>query len=74
MPPPVIVYPPDPEGGRRVRADGQILGRAFSIYDLMGLLEGIGFGPAAEAFEDPTVFEWRGGGPYTWEPQADAGA
>jgi len=30
---PVVVYPPDDDGGRRVRFDGQILGRAFTLYD-----------------------------------------
>lgn len=68
MPPPVIVYPPDHEGGRRVRCDGQILGRAFNIYDVMDLLNKVGLHAAATAFDDTSIFEWRGGGPYTWEP------
>ncbi|MFI0206559.1 hypothetical protein [Streptomyces sp. NPDC016734] len=34
----VVIYPPDSEGGRRVRVDGQILGRAFGPGDLLEFL------------------------------------
>lgn len=34
----VIVYPPDDQGGRRVRCDGQILGRALGPADLLEFL------------------------------------
>ncbi|GAA2065906.1 hypothetical protein GCM10009801_11690 [Streptomyces albiaxialis] len=62
----IIVYPTDDEGGRRVRLDGTDLGRAFGLYEVMDLLERAGLGAAAGAFEDTDVFEWRGGGPYSW--------
>jgi hypothetical protein len=66
--PPVVVYPPDEEGGRRVRCNGQILGRAFTLYDVTHLLNQAGLNTAATAFEDTSIFEWRGGSPYAWEP------
>jgi hypothetical protein len=28
---PVVIYPPDEDGGRRVRIDSAIVGRAFSV-------------------------------------------
>lgn len=31
---PVAIYPPDEDGGRRVRIDGAIVGRAFSMQDV----------------------------------------
>ena len=65
---PIIVYPPDEEGGRKVRFDGEILGRAFNIYDVLELLGGAGLDPAATALDDTNIFDWRGGGPYKWEP------
>lgn len=66
MPRPVVVYPPDRDGGRRVRCDGEILGRAFSLYGVMELLNGAGLNAAATAFENTDIFDWRGGGPYAW--------
>ncbi len=47
--------------------DGQEIGRAFSLYDLVELLTGAGLDAAATEFEDTSVFEWRGGGPYSWQ-------
>ncbi|MDF4252698.1 hypothetical protein [Streptomyces sp. WMMB303] len=71
--PPIVVYPPEGGGGRRVLLDGQELGRAFSLYDLVELLNGAGLDAAATEFEDPRVFEWRGGGPYSWEGDDSGG-
>ena len=68
MPPPVVVHAPDPDGKRAVEFEGAVLGVASSLYDVMELLNGVGLNAAATAFEDPNVFEWRGGGPYAWEP------
>lgn len=45
----VIVYPPDAEGGRRVRRDGEILGRALDPADLLELLRRAGLDRACEA-------------------------
>lgn len=66
--PVVIVYPPDEDGGRRVRVDGQISGRAFSLADVVEFLRRAGLDP----IEDTDVvaagwIEWRGGGPLVWE-------
>lgn len=65
---PVVVYPPDDEGGRRVWFNGQLLGRTFTLYDITHLLNQAGLNTAATEFEDTSIFEWRGGSPYTWEP------
>ncbi|MFJ9344801.1 hypothetical protein ACIRP0_36805 [Streptomyces sp. NPDC101733] len=40
--PRVVVYPPDQQGGRRVRADGETLGRAFGPGDLLEFLRRAG--------------------------------
>ncbi|MFF3409514.1 hypothetical protein ACFYW8_25565 [Streptomyces sp. NPDC002742] len=66
-PMPVIVYPPDEEGGRRVRADGVILGRAFSVRDIVAFLQEAGL----QGWDEMDVvrserIEWRGGGPEVW--------
>jgi len=63
----VIVYPPDEEGGRRVRVDGTILGRAFRLRDVVAFLETAGL----QGIDDLDVagaewIEWRGG-PDAWE-------
>lgn len=38
----VVVYPPSPSGGRRVRADGEILGLARSARDVAELVRRAG--------------------------------
>ncbi|MFK4068193.1 hypothetical protein [Streptomyces sp. NPDC029674] len=64
---PVVVYPPDEEGGRRVRVDGQISGRAYSLGDVAAFMQEAGL----QSFDEMDVvrsalIEWRGGGPETW--------
>ncbi|MER7222601.1 hypothetical protein [Streptomyces rubradiris] len=66
--PVVIVYPPDEEGGRRIRVDGEISGRAFGLKDMVEFLRRAGL----DTIEDTDVvtagwIEWRGGGPDAWE-------
>lgn len=66
--PTVIVYPPDEEGGRRVRVDGTILGRATSLRDIVAFLQTAGL----QGIDDLDVagmsgIEWRGGGPDVWD-------
>ncbi|MFG3234985.1 hypothetical protein ACGFZG_24915 [Streptomyces antibioticus] len=64
---PVIVYPPDEDGGRRVRADGEILGRAYSLRDVAEFLRRAGVEDADETWvEMSELIEWRGGGPRAW--------
>ncbi|KOU19121.1 hypothetical protein ADK52_29175 [Streptomyces sp. WM6372] len=67
----VIVYPPDAEGGRRVRIDGEILGRALGPDDLLEFLRRAGLDPDAVRLDDPLLLEWRGGGPAVWSPDTD---
>lgn len=66
-PRPVIVYPPDEDGGRRVRIDGTILGRAYSVQDVARFMQEAGL----QSFDELDVvrsvaIEWRGGGPDVW--------
>ncbi|GAA4800331.1 hypothetical protein [Streptomyces ziwulingensis] len=65
---PVIVYPPDDEGARRVRVDGEILGRAHSVRDVARFLQEAGL----QGWDEMDVvrsrlIEWRGVGPDEWE-------
>ncbi|MFD5697478.1 hypothetical protein [Streptomyces lasiicapitis] len=64
---PVVIYPPDEEGGRRVRVDGTILGRAYSVQDVARFMQEAGL----QDFDEMDVvrsslIEWRGGGPEVW--------
>jgi len=70
MPPPrVIVAPPSPSGGRRVRVDGEILGLAHSRSDLVELLRRAGLEDIDETdVVRSRLIEWRGGGPDVWNP------
>ncbi|MFE7105607.1 hypothetical protein ACFU98_10720 [Streptomyces sp. NPDC057575] len=64
---PVVVYPPDDAGGRRVRVDGEILGMAHSVRDVTEFLRRAGLD---DITEDEVIgsgmIDWRGGGPETW--------
>ncbi|MFI5687862.1 hypothetical protein [Streptomyces sp. NPDC051636] len=65
--PTVIVYPPDEDGGRRVRVGGVILGRAFRLEDVAAFLQTAGL----DGIDDLDVaaagwIVWRGGGPDDW--------
>lgn len=67
--PRVVVYPPSETGGRRVRVEGTILGTAYSLQDLVALLQTAGL----QDWDDVEVVrsglvEWRGGGPDVWGP------
>ncbi|MDT0387850.1 hypothetical protein [Streptomyces dubilierae] len=64
---PVVIYPPDEDGGRRVRIDGAIRGRAFSVQDVARFMQDAGL----QEFDEMDVvrsglIEWRGGGPDVW--------
>ncbi|WP_327660443.1 MULTISPECIES: hypothetical protein [unclassified Streptomyces] len=64
LPQPVVIYPPDEDGGRRIRLDGTILGRAFSVQDVAKFMQEAGL----QSFDEVDVvrsslIEWRGGGP-----------
>ncbi|MER7838456.1 hypothetical protein ABTY98_21840 [Streptomyces sp. NPDC096040] len=65
---PVIVYPPDEAGGRRVRVDGEILGRAYGLRDVAEFLRRAGIEDVDESYVEASgLIEWRGGGPRTWD-------
>ena len=65
---PVVVYPPDEDGGRRVRVDSEILGRAYGLEDIAEFLRRAGMEDVNEAYvEQSGLIEWRGGGPDVWE-------
>ncbi|MFD0375795.1 hypothetical protein [Streptomyces sp. NPDC127112] len=66
----VIVYPPDAEGGRRIRVDGEILGRATGLADIFEFLRQPGLDPADVDLADALFIEWRGGGPAVWTSDA----
>ncbi|MEU9946471.1 hypothetical protein [Streptomyces lavendulae] len=57
----VIVYPPDAQGGRRVRVDGEILGRALGPADLLEFLRRAGLDPDDVNLDNPLLIEWRRG-------------
>ncbi|NED73351.1 hypothetical protein G3I51_13560 [Streptomyces sp. SID9944] len=65
--PPVIVYPPDETGGRRVRVDGTILGLAYSVIDVARFMQEAGLQDWDEMdVVRSDLIEWRGGGPEVW--------
>ncbi|MFJ5820091.1 hypothetical protein ACIQGT_40330 [Streptomyces sp. NPDC093108] len=64
---PVIVYPPSPTGGRRVRVDGEILGLAYDLRDVAEFLRRAGLDDVDEtAVKTSALIDWRGGGPDVW--------
>lgn len=65
----VIVHPPSPTGGRRVRVDGEILGLAHNVADVAEFLRraGLEIDPT-EVAESPWI-DWRGVGPERWGPE-----
>ncbi|MEU0475556.1 hypothetical protein ACFW5S_02705 [Streptomyces olivaceus] len=61
---PVVVGRPSPGGGRRVRADGEILGLAHGLRDVAEFLRRAGLEDVD--VETSELIEWRGGGPEVW--------
>ncbi|MER8012494.1 hypothetical protein [Streptomyces sp. NPDC094149] len=67
---PVIVGPPDSDGGRLVRIQGAVVGRAYGLWDMVVFLQRAGL----EGFADEEEIvaseriEWFGGGPDVWDP------
>ncbi|WP_327401997.1 hypothetical protein OG194_18855 [Streptomyces sp. NBC_01288] len=65
---PVVVCPPDEDGGRRVRVDSEILGRAYGLEDIAEFLRRAGIEDVDEAYvAESGLIEWRGGGSDVWE-------
>lgn len=64
---PIVISPPSPTGGRRVRVDGEILGLAHGLRDVAEFLRRAGMDDITE--EDVILsglIDWRGGGPGEW--------
>lgn len=61
---PVIVDPPLPTGGRRVRVGGEILGLAHDLRDVAEFLRRAGLDDID--VETSALIDWRGGGPGVW--------
>ncbi|MGH3309003.1 MAG: hypothetical protein ACRDP3_00170 [Streptomyces sp.] len=66
MTPPIVVHPPDADGGRRVMAHAEFLGRAFRREDVAAFLRHVGLSDDEIQLDDPNLIEWRGGGPDVW--------
>lgn len=62
----MIVMPPSPSGGRRVRIDGEILGVAYNLRDFLEFVRRVGLDPDMVNVVDEDLIEWRGGGPDVW--------
>ncbi|WP_320780440.1 hypothetical protein [Streptomyces sp. CRN 30] len=66
---PVTVSPPSPTGGRRVRADGEVLGLAYDVGDLVEFLRRAGLEIDAEDTATSPLIDWHGVGPEYWGPE-----
>ncbi|ROP52679.1 hypothetical protein SAMN05216532_3682 [Streptomyces sp. 2231.1] len=66
---PIIVHLPSPTGGRRVRVDGEILGLAHNVGDLVEFLRRAGLEIEPEEVADSPLIDWRGVGPDRWEAE-----
>ncbi|MCX4480261.1 hypothetical protein OOK44_28035 [Streptomyces cellulosae] len=65
---PVVIYPPDEDGDRRVRVDGQVLGRAFSVQDVARFMQEAGLQDWGEMdVVRSALIDWRRGGSDVWE-------
>ncbi|MGW1891313.1 hypothetical protein ACWCP6_13810 [Streptomyces sp. NPDC002004] len=63
---PVIVHPPEPDGGRRVTIRGEHVGTARHLLDVVEFLRRAGLPQADTSIDDPELISWRGGGPDAW--------
>lgn len=64
--PRLVIYPPDENGWRRIRWDGQSIGVAHQLSDVLTFLHEAGM-EEPESFDlTEKLVEWRGGGPETW--------
>ncbi|MEU9233489.1 hypothetical protein [Streptomyces subrutilus] len=64
----ITVHPPDAQGGRRVRANGTSLGRAYAPADVLEFLRRAGLDLDDVTAGGAHIIEWRGGGPSVWTP------
>ncbi|MFJ4469452.1 hypothetical protein ACIP2X_18435 [Streptomyces sp. NPDC089424] len=66
----VIVHPPSPTGGRRVRVDGEILGLAHNLTDVAEFLRRAGLDVDPAELPGAPWIDWRGVGPESWGPES----
>jgi hypothetical protein len=66
--PPVVIYPPAEDGGRRVRVGDRFVGMAYTLLDVAEFLSRAGM-EDVEASDVAAAewIEWRGGGPQAWQ-------
>ncbi|MGW7244291.1 hypothetical protein [Streptomyces sp. NPDC054804] len=64
---PVVVQPPSPSGGCRVRVDSVLLGVAQGPGDLVDFLRRAGLEIEPQEFADSLFVGWQGVGPGRWE-------
>ncbi|MDA5283700.1 hypothetical protein [Streptomyces sp. Isolate_45] len=64
--PRLVIYPPDENGWRRVRWDGQSIGVAHRPSDILDFLRDAGMEDPETLDLTGELVEWRGGGPETW--------
>jgi hypothetical protein len=63
----IVVRSPSMTGGRRVWVDGEILGVAYSLQDVVEFLRRAGLEDLdSTGVEQSELIEWRGGGPEVW--------
>ncbi|GGR92039.1 hypothetical protein GCM10010269_34000 [Streptomyces humidus] len=67
----VIVHPPAPAGGRRVRVDGEILGLAHHVVDVAEFLRRAGLEIDPADIAGSPWIDWRGVGPEHWGREPD---
>ncbi|MGW7402896.1 hypothetical protein ACWGI9_03980 [Streptomyces sp. NPDC054833] len=65
----VVVSPPSPSGGRRVRVDGEILGLAYGVPDVAEFLRRAGLDIDPDEVAHSPLIEWREVGPDQWGTQ-----
>ena len=63
-PPRLVVGPPSPSGGRRVRVGSEILGIAHRPEDVAEFARRAGL---EDVELSDRLIEWRGGGPDVWD-------
>ncbi|MGW5735721.1 MULTISPECIES: hypothetical protein [Streptomyces] len=64
---PITVHPASPSGGRRVTANGQILGLAHSDADVVEFLRRAGLEDAEVLLDDRSYVTWRGGRAHEYD-------
>ncbi|RVU23661.1 hypothetical protein EOT10_16380 [Streptomyces antnestii] len=65
---PVSVYPPSPDGGRRVTIRGADVGTAYNLLDVLEFLHTAGLPKTDTTIDDPELIDWHSAGPDYWGP------